>query len=191
LIRGHALKKKESMLSSSIARVVFVAMALGVTSCASTVETVHASAPMHGGARWVILPVANYAESPRAGERVEAMLDTVLRRDGVASLERYPASKDDDAHLVTSDRQRYDEALTWARAQRFDYAVAGSVEEWRYKGGDGGEPAVGLTVVVTELPSGRVVWSGSGTRTGTSGDNASGTALRLLDALASEMRVVP
>jgi hypothetical protein len=163
-------------------------VALGV--CSSTVKNVTRTMPLRSSARWALLPVSNYAETPQAGERVEALLDTVVRRRGVVSLEQYPPLKEDDTHLIMSDRQRYAESLSWARDQHFDYALGGSVEEWRYKGGLEGEPAVGVSVQVVEVATNRVVWSASGTRTGSGGDNLSGTALELLDALLNELPVV-
>jgi hypothetical protein len=166
-----------------IAIVILVASA----ACSTTMTTVQRAGSLRSGVRWVMLPVSNFSETPQAGERVESMLETLLRKDGISSLDRYPPIKDDDTHLVVSDRQRYEESLAWARQQRFDYAVSGSVEEWRYKTGIEGEPAVGLTVRVVDLKTDRVLWAASGARTGGSADNTSGTALRILDALLGEM----
>lgn len=174
----HASLFKLGLLSS----VVFA-----VVACSSTMTSVQRSASLRSGARWVMLPVSNYSETPQAGERVESMLETLLRRAGIYQLDRYPPIKDDDTHLVVSDRQRYEESLGWARQQSFDYAVSGSVEEWRYKSGIEGEPAVGLTVRIVDLKTNRVLWSGSGARTGGAGDNASGTALTVLGSLLGEM----
>lgn len=165
---------------------LFAALAL-VTACGSTVTQVQRGAPLKAGAKWVMLPIANYSEAPQAGERVESMLETILRMNGVGALDHYPAMKEDDTHLVMSDRQRFEESFAWAKAQHFDYAVTGSVEEWRYKSGLDGEPAVGLSVRVIEVGTARVLWSASGTRTGGGGDNASGTALKLLSTLTDEM----
>ena len=111
------------------------------------------------------------------------MLDTVLRGHGVGSLDRYPALKEDEVHLLLSDRARYDSALAWARSQHYDYGITGTVEEWRYKAGNESEPAVGLTLTVIELGDNKVVWSASGARVGSSFQNTSGVALTLLAAL--------
>jgi len=169
-----------------------IAVALAqLCSCGSTITSVQAAAPLHSAAKWVMLPVANYSEAPQAGERVEEMLETVLRRAGVESLGHYPAPKEDEAHLVMSDRQRYEEAHAWAKTQPFDYGVTGSVEEWRYKSGLDGDPAVGVSVRVLDMRTDRVVWSASGTKTGGGGDNASGTALQLLSSLLGDMSFTP
>jgi hypothetical protein len=162
---------------------------LALTSCSFTVTRVHGEGPLNARARWVILPVINYAETAQAGERVEALLDTILRRDGLSTLDRYPPAKDDEAQLMTGDRRRYEESLAWAHSQRFDYAVAGSVEEWRYKSGTDGEPAIGVSLTVVNLSTNRTVWSASGSRVGTSSENASGTALVLLSELLNQMQL--
>ncbi|HEY4016938.1 MAG TPA: hypothetical protein VGM06_26580 [Polyangiaceae bacterium] len=172
--------------SASIAAAVSLC---AMAACTSTVENVSMTTPLKSTARWALLPVSNFAETPQAGERVEALLDTVVRRRGVASIEQYPPLKEDDTHLLVSDRQRYQESLSWARDQHFDYALGGSVEEWRYKGGLDGEPAVGVSVQVVEVATNRIVWSASGTRTGSGSDNLSGTALELLDTLIHDLPV--
>jgi hypothetical protein len=156
--------------------------------CAGPVTSVHRSGELKPGSRWALLPVQNHSETPQAGERVEAILETLLRKDGVAHLDHYPSQKEGDAHLFTNDHQRYEAALEWARGGKYDYAVGGSVEEWRYKSGLDGEPAIGLSMRVVELATNRVIWSATGTQTGSSAENTSGTALRLLEKLVHELR---
>lgn len=164
---------------------VFVAL---LASCGSTSTSVHRAGPIKmSGARWALLPMVNNSETPQAGERVEAMLDTLLRKNGVTSLDRYPPPKEDDTHLVTSDRQRYEAALEWARNAKYDYAVGGSVEEWRYKSGLDAEPAIGVSMRILELSTGRVLWAATGTKTGSASENTSATALKLLDSMVQEL----
>ena len=59
------------------------------------------------------------------------------------------------------------------------------MEEWRYKVGVDGEPAVGMMLQITDLKSGQVVWSGSGGKTGYSRESLSGTAQKLLNQMLS------
>jgi len=152
-----------------------------------TVTRIHAPVPLTARNRWVVLPFTNLAETVQAGERAEAMLDTVLRDRGIGSLDRYPAPKDDELRFSLSDRARFDSALAWAKGQHYDYGVTGSVEEWRYKSGNESEPAVGMTLTVIDLTNSKVVWSGSGSREGSSFQNASGVALTLLGTLVDGM----
>ena len=162
-----------------------------VTGCGSTVSTIQRGPAIRGGARWVLLPMSNYSETPQAGERAGALLETLLRRAGVSQLAVYAGAGSDDAQVTSSDRQRSDQALDWAKKQGFQYAVSGSVQEWRYKSGLDGEPAVGITFRVIDIGSGRVLWSASGTRSGSAGDNTSGAALKLLDGLVQEVDIRP
>ena len=158
------------------------------TGCGGPVTSVHRAGEVKASSRWALLPVQNHSETPQAGERVEAILETLLRKGGVSQLDHYPAPKEGDGQLFTSDRQRYEAALDWARGSKYDYAVTGSVEEWRYKSGLDGEPAIGISMRVVELSSGKVVWAATGTQTGTGAENASGTALKLLDRMVHELR---
>jgi hypothetical protein len=160
-------------------------LALG---CGGPVTSVHRAGEVKAGSRWALLPVQNHSETPQAGERVEAILETLLRKGGVTQLDHYPAQKEGDAQLFTSDRQRYEAALDWARGSKYDYAVTGSVEEWRYKSGLDGEPAIGISMRVVELSSGKVLWAATGTQTGSGTENASGTALKLLDRMVHDLR---
>jgi hypothetical protein len=171
---------------SGHARAAWLLGAMLALGC-GTVTRIHAPTSLAGKARWVILPIANLAETVQAGERVEAMLDTVLRRRGITTLDRYPAIKEDDVHVLLSDRARYDASLGWARGQHYDYAVTGTVEEWRYKAGNESEPAVGLTLTVIDMADNRTLWSGTGARVGTSFENSSGVALVLLTKLVEGM----
>lgn len=167
--------------------VTLVVLALSA-GCGGPVTSIHRAGEVKASSRWALLPVQNHSETPQAGERVEAILETLLRKGGVAQLDHYPSPKEGDAQLFTSDRQRYEAALDWARGSKYDYAVTGSVEEWRYKSGLDGEPAIGISMRVVELSTGKVLWAATGTQTGTGAENASGTALKLLDRLVHELR---
>jgi hypothetical protein len=169
-----------------LARFIVVILTI-VSGCGATGTTVVRSGPVRSSGRWVILPVVNNSETPQAGERLEAILDTLLRKGGVGTLDRYPPPKEDDTHLVSSDRQRYEAALEWARTAKYDFAVGGSVEEWRYKSGLDAEPAIGISMRVLEVSTGKVLWAATGTRTGGSNQNTSATAVELLDAMMREL----
>jgi polysaccharide biosynthesis protein PelC len=154
---------------------------------ACTVHHMQPSSPLPKQARWVVLPVVNLAEAPLAGEKVEALLDNALRLHGLKTLQRQdpPASKAND--LLLSDQRRYEQALAAARQGDAGFAVTGSVQEWRYKTGLDGEPAVGLTLQVLELPSARVLWTASGAKTGWGYANVSGTAQQLIAELLESL----
>jgi len=147
---------------------------------ACTVHQVQESQPLDKDATWLILPVVNMAEVPMAGENIEAMLDSALRIRGVADLQRQAGLPHTGGGLMLDDRQRYEQALEQASQSNARYGVTGAVHEWRYKTGLDGEPAVGLTLQVVDLPSGQVLWTASGAKTGWGYSNVSGTAEKLV-----------
>ncbi len=135
------------------------------------------------GASWVLLPVMNHTETPQAGLRAEAIIDGVLRANGVRELRRYPAGLNNESLFEPLDRKQFDAALAWAKGAGARYAVAGAVDEWRYKVGIDGEPAVGVALNVIDVATGEILWSGAGGKTGWSRESLSGVAQRLIRQL--------
>lgn len=137
---------------------------------------------------WVLLPVQNLGETHMAGERVEELLTTLLRIQNNVELTPYAGaitgikgmaangaasgagkdgknvrdSRDADSELELDERQHYERVVAWARERKYAYGIGGSVQEWRYRAGTEGEPAVGLTLRVVELASGRIVFTAAG-----------------------------
>ena len=135
------------------------------------------------GAKWVLLPIMNHTETPQAGLRAEAIIDGVLRANGVRDLRRYPAGLNNESLFEPLDRKQFDAALAWAKGAGARYAVAGAVDEWRYKVGIDGEPAVGVALNVIDVGSGEILWSAAGGKTGWSRESLSGVAQRLMRQL--------
>ena len=86
-----------------------------------------------------------------------------------------------------AEREAVARALDWARGEKARYALTGAVDEWRYKVGVDGEPAVGITLQVIDVQSGNVIWSAAGSRTGWSRDAVSAVAQKLLRELLSPL----
>jgi polysaccharide biosynthesis protein PelC len=128
---------------------------------------------------WAILPIANNTETPQAGLRAASIAQSLMTSYGYGSLARYPASADDETLFDPAKADAQQTALNWARQQNARYALSGAVNEWRYKVGVDGEPAVGLAFDVLDVQTGKVVWSTSGSRTGWSRDAVSGVAQKL------------
>ena len=162
--------------------------ALLLAGCASTRSVVGTEA-LDPQARWALLPVVNNTETPQAGLSAEAMVEHHLMARGVGNLLRYPAALTRDSLFEASERKVAEDALKWARDQGARYAVAGSVEEWRYKVGLDGEPVAGVTLRVIDLQNGRVLWSGSGSRSGWSRDGLSAIGHQLIGRLLGELRL--
>lgn len=158
---------------------IVTGVALGALVSGCTVIDRSAAPALSKSDTFAILPIANNTETPQAGQRAAAIAQSLLSSYGYANLARYPASTDDETLFDPAKPDGQQNALNWARQQNAHYALTGAVNEWRYKVGVDGEPAVGLTLEVLDVQSGKVVWSGSGSRTGWSRDAVSGVAQKL------------
>jgi polysaccharide biosynthesis protein PelC len=149
------------------------------TSAASAVM-VRRDARLSTG-RWVLLPLMNYSEAPRADEAARSILSTLLRARGIKTLADSPAASAPDQPMPDLDgRVRLEKAVAWAKKEKFTFGVTGSVNEWRYRASPDGSPAVGVSLDVVDIESGQVLWTASGARSGPAGGTASGTAQQLL-----------
>ena len=166
----------------NIGKILLAGAALFALDACTTVDIGPAPA-LERGAKWAMLPVMNHTETPQAGLRAEVIIDGVLRAQGVRELRRYPANLNNETLFEPVERKQFDAALAWARTEGAKYAIAGAVDEWRYKVGIDGEPAVGVALQVIEVASGQVVWSGAGGKTGWSREALSGVAQRLIRQL--------
>lgn len=163
---------------------LFVLAVAFLSGC--SVTDVHRSQQLDASARWALLPIANYAETPQAGERAEAILTTLLHQQGVRTLTRAPRS--DRGGLPEFDQgAALEQSMRWARSQGYRYGVTGAVEEWQYKTGLDGEPAVGISLRVIDVNTGETVWSASGSKAGWGYATVSGTAQQLMSDLVGDM----
>jgi hypothetical protein len=154
-----------------------LALAWLVGACSTLEHT--AAVQFDRQANWAILPAVNLSDTPQAGLRLENLLENQLRAKGVDNLQRYPVDLGPDLMLDPSDARVREQALQWVGSKGVRYAVAGTVNEWRYKTGVDGEPAVGVTLQVIALPEGRVIYSASGARSGWSREALAAVAQKL------------
>ena len=138
-------------------------------------------------ASWALLPMLNHTETPQAGRRAESITEALLHSRGLQHLQRYPTKLQDEASVLGSDRQLYESAIVWAKNQKIRYGMTGTVDEWRYKVGIDGEPAVGVSLRLVDLTTNQVVWSAVGGQTGWSREAVSAVAQKLIKRLLAEV----
>lgn len=167
-------------------RVITLGLAtLLVAGCASF--TGKQSPAFKRDASWGLVPMVNYSQTPQAGERSEQILISVLTNRGLQPKIYPPAQQ---TNLVLMDEsERLATGLEWARRQQLDYVISGSVEEWQYKSGLDGEPAVGVSLRVLDPATGKVLWSNSGARAGWSRESLAGTAQKVIGKLVDDLRL--
>ena len=139
--------------------------------------------------KWALLPMENHTETPQAGLRMEAIIETIIRVKGASSLETYPSTLTRDSLFEPADAKTVESAIVWAQQSGARYAVAGTVNEWRYKTGVDGEPAVGVTLKIIDLQTRQVVWDAAGARTGWGREAVSAVAQKLLENLTGSIKL--
>ncbi|MEJ2764884.1 hypothetical protein VV869_13080 [Photobacterium sp. MCCC 1A19761] len=141
--------------------------------------------------RWVIMPMINNSNTPMASEKAEQILGAQLYAKGI-NARFYPASHMKDLASILDSNAKRNNAQAWLATQNVDYVITGSVEEWHYKSGLDGEPAVGITLEVQSARSQETQWRATGTRSGWGRESVSGTGqmviAELLDGLNLESK---
>lgn len=141
-------------------------------------------------ARLAVLPLSNHTETPQAGKRVTAMLTGILRTSNNYRVVVY-RPKISSKELLANPYSTYSmrSALSWARRNGAQYAITGSVNEWRYKVGLDGEPVANVVLKVINLKNNHVVWSSVGSKIGGSRSGLSNIGQELLNDLLSRVNV--
>lgn len=156
-----------------------------LSSACSSLKVSNGSAALPR-AGWALLPIANHTETPQAGLRAESILQAFLHQRGLQTSS-YPASLNRDTLVSANEQAVVEEALRWAREQGLRYAITGNVDEWRYKVGIDGEPAIGLSLLVWDLASNKVVWSAVAGRSGSSRDALANVARTVIGDMIQKL----
>lgn len=163
-------------------------LVLGMSGC-SSLQTSSGRDALPAGQKWAMLPMVNHTDVPQAGLRAEAIVHTLLLNRGFQEVLLYPADMTADSLFEPSERKVVDKTLKWARSQGVRYVMTGSVEEWGYKVGVDGEPAVGMTLKVIDLQTDQVVWSAVGGKSGWSRAALSAVAQDLARSLLTDLTI--
>ncbi len=100
---------------------------------------------------YAVIPFENYTDTPLAGYRVAHILEGVLRAKGYKVADRVWEYSEEEP-----TKEKIREILNKA-SQTADYIITGSVNEFRYKTGIDGEPAVSISVFLIDASTGRVI----------------------------------
>lgn len=150
-------------------------------------SVVHQSAPvtLARTERVAVFPFANNTVTPQASQRAVSMSSHLLN-DCRLQVMMYPAACESSVCQYSKSQQQ--KMRAWARRQGIHYALTGAVNEWRYKVGLDGEPAVSLSLSIIDVQTGQVVWSAVGSKSGASRSSLGNTALSLLTRMMSNVR---
>jgi hypothetical protein len=171
------------MIKTSL--LIFITFWLGACTQLTSFHQYSSDSHLESG-KWALLPFKNLAETPKASQRAESIVTSLLFSKGY-QVDHYPETdKDDLADLLNDDKKQKNAAI-WARKQGYRYLVSGDVTEWRYKTGLDADPSVGLSIRILDLEQDKVIYQRSGAKVGWGYSNLSTTAQKLLEKLLAEI----
>ena len=138
--------------------------------------------------KWALLPVVNLSNTPLAGSRARALVETHLRSRGVKNLEVYQAEPGQSVLALLDEPGQLNDAKNWAIDNGYRYGITGDVHEWQYKNGLDNEPSVAMTLKFVDLETDEVVWVATAARTGWGYSNLSGTASKTIDEMFAKVK---
>ncbi|WP_299013335.1 hypothetical protein [uncultured Photobacterium sp.] len=167
-------------------RTLLIATSLALSACSS--YQVPESPAFKADSNWAVMPMVNNSNTPLASEKAEQILNAQLYAKGINAL-MYPASQSNDLASILDTMEKRRAAQTWLASQPVDYIITGSVEEWHYKSGLDGEPAVGITLEVKSAKSKTTYWRATGTRGGWGRESVSGTGHIVIEELLEGLNI--
>lgn len=126
----------------------------------------------------VVMPFENFTETPLAGLRVSSIVYGVLSSRNLSNVHIYNLPEDKD--YKPEEIRGFIDSV---KGKNYDFAVIGSVNEFRYKTGIDGEPAVSLTIKIYDLKNEKVVYSAVGSKTGWSHESLSTVSQKIVNKL--------
>ncbi len=132
-------------------------LSIGLYSCAGAVKSYSASKDniWNKNSVYAVLPFVNYTETPQAGKRVASILYAIMIDKGYKVKNNIIDLR--SKSLKSLEKEAFKNGA--------DYVVTGTVNEYRYKTGIDGEPAVSVSIMVINKDN-TVLWSATGARTG-------------------------
>jgi hypothetical protein len=137
---------------------------------------------------WIIMPLENNSNQPLATDKVEAILSATLFSYGVDAL-MYPKSSATDLVSLLDNQSRKLIASDWLTTQEATYVISGSVNEWHYKSGLDGEPAVSITFELIDKVSKTVLWKATGSRSGWGRESLTGAGQIVIEELIDGLEI--
>ncbi len=131
-------------------------------------------------AKIIVLPFENNTETPYAGIRAAKIAEGVFATHGFKVVHNIYKQKE-----YTSEEIK--EMLEKAKREGYRYAVVGSVNEWRYKTGIDGEPAVSFTMTIIDLSTEAPVFTGVASESGLGYSSIGVLAQKLMNDMVSSI----
>ncbi len=126
----------------------------------------------------------NFSDTPMAGCRISAIVAGVLRAKGYEVVNGWIKPCDEDLNDFSENKTATGKNGTFKI--KADYTVFGSVNEFRYKAGLDGEPAVSITIYVKRNTDGKLIKAGTVSASGWYYESLGTVAQQLVNDFFSE-----
>lgn len=137
-------------------------------------------------AKWGIMPFTNYTQTPQAGEKAASIMAGLLRSRNIQHVTVYQRPGSCKTILACPHKELTNtQVRLWAKKRKISYVMLGSVNEWRYKVGLDGEPAVNVTANLLDATTGKIIWNSVGSKVGGSRGSVGVIAHDLLSDMLS------
>ncbi len=161
----------------------FIALQMSIlifllSACAVMVVNSNNSKLAESGS-YLVVPFRNYTQTPNAGYRIASILNGILRSKNY-KISNYLLLLGNNG---VNNKKNIVKTLNRAKNKGIRYVISGDVNEFRYKTGIEGEPAVSITVFVYNSDSKKIIWSSTGSATGWSNQSITTVAQNLLNRL--------
>lgn len=177
------MNRKSIHQPNVISSLVFGFFLIALAGCGTTVSE---SSPALDRSRTLyIMPFANQSNMPMAQSQVEELVASVLSSQGL-SVKVYPKNRINDMQASLEPERRQEEARTWLSQQPAGYMVQGAVHEWQYKFGLDGEPAVGITLMISDMNQDEL-WRGSASRSGWGRESITRIGIKTINDISEEI----
>ncbi len=157
-------------------KIIFLMLFMIITAC-STVTNVDSSKVDLKNKVITVLPFENYTETPLAGLRVKSIAEGIMTSKGYKIV---PQQLNQDKDYGYNEIKNMIEKL---KESNVDYAITGSVNEFRYKTGIDGEPAVSITLKIYDIKEGKEIYTSVGSKTGWSHESITTVAQKILNKI--------
>ncbi len=102
---------------------------------------------------YAVIPFENYTNTPLAGYRIASIVEGVLRAKGYSVIQKNWEFKDDEP----TKEEIY--KIKKSVEKKANYLITGTVNEYEYKIGVDGDPAVSFTLNIYDTKRGEIVKS--------------------------------
>lgn len=157
---------------------ILLIFAVGFAISCSSVVNVYSEKLVKKEKTFVVLPFENNTETPLAGLRVASIVEAVASSKGYKIAE---ANYQREQKEYT--QKEIEEMIAQVKEKDIDYVITGSVNEFRYKTGIDGEPAVSIVIKVYDIKNDRLVLNSSGSKTGWSHESVTTTAQKIINKI--------